>query len=122
MESYKEVKMAEILGIQIIGILFGFFMMYYTFLQYKRKEFKMGEYAFWLILWALFIIVTIFPGILDPVVKTFSFARTLDLFIIIGFLFLAGIAFYMYTTIRKNQNKIEQIIRNIAFKEAKKKK
>ena len=44
--------MAEILGIQIIGILFGFFMMYYTFLQYKRKEFKMGEYTFWLILWA----------------------------------------------------------------------
>ena len=114
--------MAEILGIQIIGILFGFFMMYYTFLHYKRKEFKIGEYAFWLVLWALFIIVTIFPGILDPIVKTLSFARTLDLFIIIGFLFLVGIAFYMYTTIKKNQNKIEQIIRNIAFKEAKKKK
>ena len=41
--------MAEILGVQIIGILFGFFMLYYTFLQYKRKEFKMGEYTFWLI-------------------------------------------------------------------------
>jgi len=113
--------MAEILGIQILGILFGFFMMYYTFLNYKRKEFKMGEYAFWLVLWALFIIVTIFPDVLDPIVKTLSFARTLDLFIIIGFLFLTGIAFYMYTITRKNQNKIEQIVRNIAYKEVKKK-
>lgn len=114
--------MAKILGIQIIGILFGFFMMYYTFLNYKRKEFKIAEYIFWLVLWVLFVIVTIFPNILDPIVEVFSFARTLDLFIIIGFLFLTGIAFYMYAITRKNQNKIEQIIRNAAFKEAKKKK
>ncbi|MBR9705863.1 DUF2304 domain-containing protein [Candidatus Pacearchaeota archaeon] len=114
--------MAEILGVQIIGILFGFFMMYYTFLHYKRKEFRTGEYVFWLLLWALFIIVTLFPDFLDPIVKTFNFARTFDLFIIIGFVFLTGITFYMYTITRKNQNKIEQIVRRIAFKEAKKKK
>ena len=114
--------MAEILGIQIIGTLFGFFIMYYTFLQYKRKEFKTAEYVFWLIVWALFIAVTIFPNILDPIVKTFSFARTLDLFIIVAFIFLTGILFYIYSITRKNQNMIEQIVRDVAFKEAKKKK
>ncbi len=114
--------MAEILGIQIIGILFGFFMMYYTFLNYKRKEFKIGEYVFWLLIWALFVIVTVLPGILDPIVKTLDFARTLDFFIIVAFVFLTGISFYIYTTTKKNQNKIEQIVRKIAFKEAKKKK
>ncbi|MBL7054745.1 DUF2304 domain-containing protein [Candidatus Woesearchaeota archaeon] len=113
--------MAEILGVQIIGALFGAFMMYYTFLHYKRREFKKTEYAFWFALWALFIIVTIVPNVLDPIVKTFSFARTLDLFIITGFLFLAGISFYMYTATRKTQNKLEQVVRKIAFKEAKKK-
>ena len=29
-----------ILGIQILGIIFGLFMTYFTFLHYKRKEFK----------------------------------------------------------------------------------
>lgn len=108
--------MAEILGIQIIGILFGFFMMYYTFLHYKRKEFTMKEYAFWLVLWAIFIIVTLFPGILDPILKSLSIARALDFFIIIGFLFLIGVIFYTYTIVRKSQKKIEEIVRNIAVK------
>jgi hypothetical protein len=114
--------MAEILGVQIIGILFGFFMMYYTFLHYKRKEFKTGEYVFWLLIWALFIIVTILPGILDPIVRKLAFARTLDFFIIVAFVFLTGISFYVYTMTKKNQNKLEQIVRSMAFKEAKKKK
>ena len=72
--------MAELLGIQIIGILFGFFMMYYTFLHYKRKEFTVKEYGFWLILWAVFLIVTLFPGLLDPILKSLSISRTLDFF------------------------------------------
>ena len=108
--------MAELLGIQIIGILFGFFMMYYTFLHYKRKEFSIREYSFWFILWAVFIVVTLFPAILDPILKTLSIARALDFFIIIGFLFLIGAIFYTYTIVRKNQKKLEEIVRNMAIK------
>lgn len=108
--------MAELLGIQIIGILFGIFMMYYTFLHYKRREFSIREYSFWLILWAVFIVVTLFPAILDPILKTLSIARTLDFFIIIGFLFLIGVTFYTYTIVRKNQKKLEEIVRSMAMK------
>ena len=108
--------MAKILGIQIIGILFGFFMMYYTFLHYKRKEFTMREYGFWLILWALFIVITLFPDILDPILKSLSIARALDFFIIIGFLFLIGMIFYTYTNVRANQKQLEEVVRKIALK------
>ena len=48
--------MANILGIQILGVLFGFFMMYYTFLQHKRKEFTIKEYISWFTLWVIFVI------------------------------------------------------------------
>jgi len=85
--------MAKILGIQILGMLFGFFMMYYTFLQLKRKEFTIKEYSFW-----------------------FNIARALDLFIITGFLFLIFIIFYTYILVRKNQRKLEEVVRNIALK------
>ena len=108
--------MAKILGIQILGILFGFFMMYYTFLQYKRKEFTTKEYGFWFIFWASFVVVTLFPQILDPVLITLNISRTLDFFIIVGFLFLIFVVFYTYTIVRKNQRKLEEIVRNMALK------
>jgi hypothetical protein len=108
--------MAELIGIQIIGVLFGVFMMYYTFLHYKRKEFTIKEYGFWMVLWAVFILVTLYPGVLDPVLESLSIARALDFFIIVGFLFLIGVIFYTYTIVRKSQKKIEEIVRNIAIK------
>ena len=108
--------MANILGIQILGILFGFFMMYYTFLQYKRKEFTIKEYSFWFLFWGTFVVVTLFPQVLDPVLSTLNIARTLDFFIIAGFLFLILVTFYTYTLVRKNQKKLEEVVRNIAIK------
>ena len=80
--------MVKILGIQILGSLFGFFMMYYTFLQHKRKEFTIKEYSFWFIFWGVFVIITLFPQILDPILSTLNLVRALDFFIIAGFLFL----------------------------------
>ena len=108
--------MAKILGIQILGILFGFFMMYYTFLHYKRKDFTIREYSFWFIFWGIFVIVTLFPQMLDPVLETLNISRTLDFFIIAGFLFLIFIIFYTYTIVRKNQKKLEEVVRQIALK------
>ena len=108
--------MANILGIQILGVLFGFFMMYYTFLQYKRKEFTVKEYSFWFVLWAVFVVMTLFPQVLDPILSTLNIARALDFFIIAGFLFLIFVTFYTYTIVRKNQKKLEEVVRNIAIK------
>ena len=108
--------MATILGIQILGVLFGFFMIYYTFLQYKRKEFTIKEYSFWFVFWGIFVIVTLFPQLLVPVLNTLNISRTLDFFIIAGFLFLTFVVFYTYTIVRKNQRKVEEIVRNIALK------
>ena len=108
--------MAKILGIQILGMIFGFFMLYYTFLQYKRKDFTIKEYSFWFIFWGGFVIIILFPQILDPVLTTLNIVRALDFFIILGFLFLVFVSFYTYTIVRKNQRKVEEVVRQIAFK------
>ena len=108
--------MAKILGIQILGMIFGFFMLYYTFLQYKRKDFTIKEYSFWFIFWAGFVIIILFPQILDPVLISLNIVRALDFFIIGGFLFLIFVSFYTYTIVRKNQRKVEEVVRQIAFK------
>ena len=77
-----------VLGIQVAGFLFGLFMIYYSFINYKRKEFTVKEFGFWLFVWILFIIVALFPYILDPIVKFGGFFRALDVLIVSGFIFL----------------------------------
>ena len=104
-----------ILGIQILGILFGLFMIYYVFLHYKRKELTIKEYSFWVVLWILFIILTLFPWLLKPLVRSIGFARTMDFFIVAGFMFMIGSLFYIYLLVRGNQKKLEEIVRKIAF-------
>ena len=104
-----------ILGIQILGILFGIFMIYYVFLHHKRKELTIREYLFWVSLWVLFIILTLFPLLLKPLVKPIGFARTMDFFIVAGFMFLIGSLFYIYLLVRGNQKRLEEIVRKIAF-------
>lgn len=105
----------DILGIQILGSLFGIFMIYYVFLHYKRKELTIKEYLFWIGLWVLFIILTLFPWLLSPIVRSIGFARTMDFFIVAGFMFLIGSLFYIYLIVRSNQKKLEEIVRKIAF-------
>lgn len=113
--GYQNKMAPGILGIQILGTLFGVFMIYYVFLHHKRKELTIKEYLFWIILWILFIILTLFPGLLKPLVKSIGFARTMDFFIVAGFMFLVGSLFYIYLLVRSNQKKLEEIVRKIAL-------
>lgn len=104
------------LGIQILGLLFGLFMIYYTFLSFKRKEFKKREFVMWAILWVLFIVVTLIPDLLNPIVRSLSLTRRMDFYITLGFMFVIGLGFYSYIISRKNQKRIENIVREIAIK------
>jgi len=103
-----------VLGVQILGLLFGLFMIYYSFLHFKRKEFTLKEFIFWVFLWILFIYISLFPDSLDFIVSRLSLSRTMDFFIISGFMVLIALFFYTYTLVRSNQKKIEFIVRKIA--------
>ncbi len=105
------------LGIQVLGVLFGLLMLYLTFLHGKRREFTNKEGIFWIFIWAVFIFISVVPGSLDFLVTDLiGLSRPLDFFIIAGFMFLIGSMFYIYTIVRKNQNKIEEMVRKIAIK------
>ena len=108
-----------VLGIQIAGFLFGLFFLYYTFINYKRKEFTAKEFAFWVVAWIVVIIIAFFPSLLDPIVKYGGFFRALDVLIVSGFLFLIAAIFYTYTITRKTQKHVETIVREVAMKKKK---
>ncbi len=111
-----------VLGIQIVGVFFSLFMLYYTFLNFKRKEFGVKEFVFWLVMWIAFIVLALFPNIIDPIIERINIARKMDFFIIVGFFFVIGITTYTYTLVRKSQNKIEEVVTKLAIERAEKKK
>ena len=109
-----------VLGIQIVGSLFGLFMLYMTYIRRKREEFTVKEYGAWALFWIFFVLMALFPNWLDPFVKSLKLYRTMDLFVIIGFMFLTGAVFYTYSIVRRVQSKIEEVVRNTAFLKRKK--
>jgi len=110
-----------IIGIQLLGVAFGMFMIYLTFVHFKRKEYTAKEFSVWMVLWLSFIFISLFPQAIQFFVhKTLGMSRTLDFLIIIGFIMIAGIIFYTYSIVRQTQNKIEEIVRKFAIKNHKK--
>ncbi|MBI3032871.1 DUF2304 domain-containing protein [Candidatus Woesearchaeota archaeon] len=107
-----------ILGVQIIGILFGLFMTYLTLLYYRKGDYKFGDFAVWLVVWISFILVMLFPQGLYGIMGQLKIKRTVDFIIMCGFLFFSVVIFYLYALVRKNQRKIEHLVRKQAFDKA----
>ena len=105
-----------VLGVQLIGFIFAVFMAYYSFLHYKRGDFTIKEFSFWIVMWIMLIIISLFPGILDIFVKKLNFSRTFDLLVVVGLILLIAMFFYLYLLLRSNQRKLEQLVRNLAYK------
>ena len=108
----------SILGLRIIGSLFALFMLYLTFLHQRRKEFTIKESVFWFGAWVMFLLLSLLPTFLDFFIKgILNLERRLDFFIILGFMFLIGITFHTYTLVRKNQKRINKLVRKMALEE-----
>jgi len=105
-----------VVGSQILGILFGTFMIYLTFIRGKRGEFTTKEMGFWIFSWSVIILIALIPKSLDFLSKNvLQFARTFDLLIMLALMFLTGSIFYTYGLVRKNQKKIEETVRKLAL-------
>ena len=103
------------LGIQYIGVLFGLLLLYQSFFHFKRKEFTLNEAGVWGLLAIVFMVFSLYPSILDPVVETLNIGRTLDLLIVLGFMFMIAALFHVYSIARRSDRRIEQLVRRIAI-------
>ena len=107
-----------VLGIQVFGAVFGAFILYMTFLQWKKKEFTINEWIFWSIFAAVFTLISLFPDVLNPLVASLKLERKLDFFIILGFMFLIAATFYTYRVVRRTQKGFEELVRQLAIEKA----
>ena len=104
-----------IIGIQIIALLFAFSMVYFAVLHYKRREINGTEITSWLIMWALAIVVIIFPELLQSFASTFLVTRVFDLMVIGGFILVISIVSIAYIRTKKLEKKLEELVRKQAL-------
>ncbi len=101
--------------IQLLGVIFGLAMLYFTFVKYKRRELTRQEFMFWLACWALLIIVALVPYALDPIIAPLHFYRRLDFFVVLGFFVLLLLGFHSYTSLKRLEKKLEKFVREEAL-------
>ncbi|MFH1235823.1 MAG: DUF2304 domain-containing protein [Parcubacteria group bacterium] len=100
------------IGIQVVAILFALWMLYFTYLHFRRGEFTGFEFAFWVVLWVGLVCVVIFPGSVRFILETFSITRTFDLVVIIGIVILYAVSFRTYVIVKRLERKVEEAVRH----------
>ena len=105
-------------GIQILILLFGLVMIYFTFLYYKRANYEKGSLILWLLVWVGFIFLGMFPQTVYGVMQALQIERTADFFYAGGILFISVLMFHLYTVTKQTQKKMEMLVRKIAIKRA----
>lgn len=111
-----------IIGLQILAILFSFCMIYFAVIGYKKNELNGIEIASWVILWTGTIIIIIFPELLRSFSMTFLVTRVFDFMVIGGFILVISLVSSAYIRTKRNEKKLEELVRREALKNAKTKK
>lgn len=105
--------------LQAIGTLFALGMIYLTYLYYRRRELLAKDALIWLSVWLVFLAALLFPNLFASVLLPLTFARLMDMLAVFALMFLFALNFYLYTALRRQQKKLEAIVREIALKEEK---
>lgn len=111
-----------IIGIQIIGILFSFSMIYFAVLHYKRAEISKSEIFVWLTIWTFAVVVIVFPEILRGFSNAFLVTRVFDLMVIGGFVVTISLVSSSYIKTKSMEKRMEDLVRKDALKEKNSKK
>jgi hypothetical protein len=110
-----------IIGLQIIALIFAFCMIYIAALHFRRHEISKVEVLTWAVMWAVAIVVIIFPELLRTFASTFLVTRVFDLMVIAGFILVISMVGSAYLRTKKMEKKLEDLVRREAMKKSKKK-
>lgn len=104
--------------LQMTALGFGIYMIFWSFLSYKKRLFYLNELYFWTTVWSAFILVTIFPGTLKIILQTFNINRTMDLLMILAFMIIWAITFKNYLDNQSLKNKLNELVKKEAINKA----
>lgn len=103
------------IGLQIIAIIFALWMIYFSYLHFRRGEFSKMELILWQLVWFGLLVVVLFPKSVQFILKTFSISRTFDLVVIVAIILLYGVTFRNYVVVKRIEKRTEEFIRKSAL-------
>lgn len=110
----------SILGIQLILVFFGTFMFYLTFIYWKKKLMTTLTFFVWIFIWLVFLFLSLFPKMLEPLTRELFIIRAMDFGMIVAFMILTFLTVDNNVRIKKYENQLEKVVREIAIKKVKK--
>ena len=102
-------------GVQLIGIVFSICMIYLTYVYYKRNNYSLRSMLLWLLVWIGVLVLISVPQSVYGIMQALQIERTADFFVVAGFTFFSVIIFYLYMLVKKSNQKIEELVRVVAF-------
>jgi len=105
----------------ILIIIFGIVMLLLTFNQFRKKKLNYLGFMIWSSVWIILIAGILLFRVIERVATLFLNIRTFDLFVIVAILIIFILIFLLNSSINENRKKIEEIVEETAFREAKRK-
>ena len=113
---------SALFGVQTISIFFALFMLYVSWIHFKKGNIENKEFTLWFAIWIVFIYFALFPRTLDPVLSQLFVTRAMDLLMIVAFMILAYLGFQNHVGIKSVQKQVRILVRHQALKKANRKK
>lgn len=102
---------------QMLAAFFGLWMMYALSVHFRKKLFGKLEYALWISLWSLFIVIALFPNLLLGISTHLNFIRVFDLLIVGSFIILTILIFVSYFQQKELKLKINKLVTELATRD-----
>ncbi len=102
---------------QIVSVLFALFLMYVVSIHRRKAKLTTTEVSFWYSMWAFFIVIALFPGLLLGITQQLHFARVFDLLVVAALMVLTILVVINYFTQKENQKNLEKFVRKQAIDE-----
>lgn len=112
----------EITIIQVLIIIFAIFAWSRAFLRMRGKNISIGEFSFWSLIWSVVIFVGLFPSVISKASWLVGIERGVDLAIYVSIILLFYLMFRLYVKIDEHDKQVTKLVREMAIKDAKKKK
>lgn len=109
-----------VLAIQIVGAIFTLLMLYFTFLFYKKGNYKSTSFALWSLVWIAATVLLLFPETFGDITSELNFARTTDFYLTAGLMFFAVLTFWNHAHVKRIERKMEELVRSLAIKNPRK--
>jgi hypothetical protein len=106
--------------LQTLGVAYLALMLYLSFLYYKRNNYSLRSFIFWACVWAVGIVLLVIPQTTSVLTQRLRVPRVIDFYLILGLMFFSIICFLSYAAVRRNEAKIEELVRSVAIERAKK--